>query len=170
MLPFAQPSSLFRSGRRSALTKPTKEPLSWSIRDRPATCRRTPTRNFPRERVPTDSVCKIHPPEVTPYSVGWGIVMAILFSAAAAYSGLKIGQVFEAAIPIAILAVGISTVRRRPRPSVRTSSSSRSARARESSSPERSSPFPRSISSISQRHSSRCSSPPRSADFWESSS
>jgi len=48
--------------------------------------------------------------EVTPWSVGWGLVMAILFSAAAAYSGLKIGQVFEAAIPIAILAVGISAV------------------------------------------------------------
>jgi len=52
-------------------------------------------------------------PEVTPWSVGWGIVMAVLFSAAAAYSGLKIGQVFEAAIPIAILAVGISAVGRR---------------------------------------------------------
>jgi putative OPT family oligopeptide transporter len=49
-------------------------------------------------------------PEVTGWSVGWGLVMAILFSAAAAYSGLKIGQVFEAAIPIAILAVGLSTV------------------------------------------------------------
>ncbi len=48
-------------------------------------------------------------PEVTPWSVIWGLVMAMLFSAAAAYSGLKIGQVFEAAIPIAILAVGIST-------------------------------------------------------------
>jgi putative OPT family oligopeptide transporter len=48
------------------------------------------------------------PREVTPWSVGWGLVMAILFSAAAAYSGLKIGQVFEAAIPIAILAVGLS--------------------------------------------------------------
>lgn len=47
-------------------------------------------------------------PEVTPWSVGWGLVMAILFSAAASYSGLKIGQVFEAAIPIAILAVGIT--------------------------------------------------------------
>ena len=47
-------------------------------------------------------------PEVTPWSVGWGLVMAVLFSAAAAYSGLKIGQVFEAAIPIAILAVGIT--------------------------------------------------------------
>ncbi len=49
-------------------------------------------------------------PEVTGWSVGWGVVMAILFSAAAAYSGLKIGQVFEAAIPIAILAVGISSL------------------------------------------------------------
>jgi putative OPT family oligopeptide transporter len=49
-------------------------------------------------------------PEVTGWSVGWGLVMAVLFSAAAAYSGLKIGQVFEAAIPIAILAVGISTL------------------------------------------------------------
>ena len=50
------------------------------------------------------------PAEVTPWSVGWGLVMAVLFSAAAAYSGLKIGQVFEAAIPIAILAVGLSAV------------------------------------------------------------
>ena len=51
--------------------------------------------------------------EVTPWSVGWGLVMAVLFSAAAAYSGLKIGQVFEAAIPIAILAVGLSTAFKR---------------------------------------------------------
>ena len=49
------------------------------------------------------------PAEVTPWSIIWGLVMAMLFSAAAAYSGLKIGQVFEAAIPIAILAVGLST-------------------------------------------------------------
>ncbi len=47
-------------------------------------------------------------PEVTVWSVAWGLIMAVLFSAAAAYSGLKIGQVFEAAIPIAILAVGIT--------------------------------------------------------------
>jgi putative OPT family oligopeptide transporter len=46
--------------------------------------------------------------EVTPWSVTWGILMAVLFSAAAAYLGLKIGQVFEAAIPIAIIAVGLS--------------------------------------------------------------
>ena len=48
-------------------------------------------------------------PEVTPYSVITGLFMAMIFSAAAAYLGLKIGQVFEAAIPIAILAVGITT-------------------------------------------------------------
>ncbi len=46
--------------------------------------------------------------EVTPYSVGMGLLMAIIFSAAAAYLGLKVGQVFEAAIPIAIIAVGLS--------------------------------------------------------------
>ena len=48
------------------------------------------------------------PAEVTPYSVIIGLLMAVLFSAAAAYLGLKIGQVFEAAIPIAIIAVGLS--------------------------------------------------------------
>lgn len=46
--------------------------------------------------------------EVTPYSVATGLIMAIIFSAAAAYLGLKVGQVFEAAIPIAIIAVGLS--------------------------------------------------------------
>lgn len=46
--------------------------------------------------------------EVTPYSVGMGLLLAIVFSAAAAYLGLKVGQVFEAAIPIAIIAVGLS--------------------------------------------------------------
>ena len=48
--------------------------------------------------------------EVTPYSVITGLVMAIIFSAAAAYLGLKVGQVFEAAIPIAIIAVGLSNM------------------------------------------------------------
>lgn len=47
--------------------------------------------------------------EVTPWSVIWGLLMAVLFSAAAAYLGLKVGQVFEAAIPIAIIAVGLSS-------------------------------------------------------------
>ncbi|HCT93617.1 MAG: oligopeptide transporter, OPT family [Bacteroidetes bacterium GWE2_39_28] len=47
-------------------------------------------------------------PEVTPWSVFMGIVMTVIFSAAAAYLGLKVGQVFEAAIPIAIIAVGLS--------------------------------------------------------------
>lgn len=47
--------------------------------------------------------------EVTPWSVFWGLVMVVLFSAAAAFLGLKVGQVFEAAIPIAIIAVGLSS-------------------------------------------------------------
>ena len=51
------------------------------------------------------------PKEVTPYSVTLGIIMAVLFSAAAAYLGLKVGQVFEAAIPIAIIAVGLGQMR-----------------------------------------------------------
>ena len=49
-------------------------------------------------------------PEVTSYSLFTGLVMAVLFSAAAAYLGLKVGQVFEAAIPIAILAVGLTNI------------------------------------------------------------
>ena len=52
-------------------------------------------------------------PEVNAWSVTWGIIMAVLFSAAAAYLGLKVGQVFEAAIPIAIIAVGVSTASKR---------------------------------------------------------
>lgn len=48
-------------------------------------------------------------PEVTPYSVSVGLLMTVLFSAAAAYLGLKVGQVFEAAIPIAIIAMGLSS-------------------------------------------------------------
>ena len=56
--------------------------------------------------MPADS----KPKEVTPYSVTFGIIMAIVFSAAAAYLGLKVGQVFEAAIPIAIIAVGVGNM------------------------------------------------------------
>ena len=52
-------------------------------------------------------------PEVNFWSVTWGLVMAVIFSAAAAYLGLKVGQVFEAAIPIAIIAVGISSATKR---------------------------------------------------------
>lgn len=52
-------------------------------------------------------------PEVTSYSLGWGLFYAVLFSMAAAYLGLKIGQVFEAAIPIAILAAGLSVLLKR---------------------------------------------------------
>lgn len=50
------------------------------------------------------------PKEVTVYSVVFGLIMAVIFSAAAAYLGLRVGQVFEAAIPIAIIAVGVGNL------------------------------------------------------------
>ncbi len=59
--------------------------------------------------IPADKVV----PEVTMYSLLWGLFYSVLFSMAAAYLGLKIGQVFEAAIPIAILAVGTSVMLKR---------------------------------------------------------
>ena len=59
--------------------------------------------------MPKDS----NPREVNLWSVCWGILMAIIFSAAAAYLGLKVGQVFEAAIPITIIAVGVSSATKR---------------------------------------------------------
>lgn len=54
--------------------------------------------------------------EVTPYSVTMGLILAVVFSAAAAYLGLKVGQVFEAAIPIAIIAVGLSGALKKANP------------------------------------------------------
>ena len=87
-------------------------------------------------------------PEVNAWSVTLGIIMAMLFSAAAAYLGLKVGQVFEAAIPIAIIAVGASTAAKRKNALVaRTSSSRASAPAREPWWPVPSSPCQPSISS-----------------------
>jgi len=60
------------------------------------------------EFVPIVPAAKIMP-ELTPYALFWGLFYAVLFSAACAYLGLKIGQVFEAAIPITILAIGLSS-------------------------------------------------------------
>ena len=54
--------------------------------------------------------------EVTPWSIFWGILMAVIFSAATAYLGLKVGQVFEAAIPITIIAIGLSGAAHRKDP------------------------------------------------------
>lgn len=54
--------------------------------------------------------------EVTPWSLTWGIIMAVVFSAATAYLGLKVGQVFEAAIPITIIAVGVAGATHRKDP------------------------------------------------------
>ena len=64
------------------------------------------------EYKPLMSSDKVYP-EVNAWSVTWGVLMAVLFSAASAYLGLKVGQVFEAAIPIAIIAVGMSTLTKR---------------------------------------------------------
>ena len=55
-------------------------------------------------------------PEVTPYSVSMGLILAVIFSAAAAYLGLRVGQVFEAAIPISIIAVGLSGALKKKNP------------------------------------------------------
>ncbi|MDR3700702.1 MAG: oligopeptide transporter, OPT family [Candidatus Sulfopaludibacter sp.] len=52
-------------------------------------------------------------PELTPRSVGWGLFLCVIFTVASAYSGLKVGQVMEAAIPISILAIGLARVYRR---------------------------------------------------------
>ena len=52
---------------------------------------------------------KANPREVTTWSLIWGLLMAVIFSAATAYLGLKVGQVFEAAIPITIIAVGLAS-------------------------------------------------------------
>lgn len=69
--------------------------------------------NSHRELKPGESYTPLLKPgskplEVTPYSVAMGLLMTVIFSAAAAYLGLKVGQVFEAAIPIAIIAVGVT--------------------------------------------------------------
>ncbi len=47
-------------------------------------------------------------PEVTGRSIGWGLLLCAIFTVASAYSGLKVGQVMEAAIPISILAIGLA--------------------------------------------------------------
>ena len=59
---------------------------------------------------------KANPREVTAWSLVWGLLMAVIFSAATAYLGLKVGQVFEAAIPITIIAVGLSNAAKRKDP------------------------------------------------------
>jgi putative OPT family oligopeptide transporter len=74
--------------------------------------------NAYRELKPGEKYIPVMPanqvfPEVTTWSLVMGLIMALIFSAAAAYSGLKIGQVFEAAIPISIIAVGASAAARK---------------------------------------------------------
>src|ERR1035438_1881189 len=50
------------------------------------------------------------PIELTQRSIGWGVFLCVVFTVASAYSGLKVGQVMEAAIPISILAIGLARV------------------------------------------------------------
>jgi len=62
----------------------------------------------PGETYPPIVPATAHLPEITPRSVGWGVSLCIIFTVAAAYSGLKVGQVMESAIPISILAIGLA--------------------------------------------------------------
>ena len=76
-------------------------------------CRPTPTSRSLRARrtvpiVPAAATL----PEATPRSVSWGVFLCVVFTVASAYSGLKVGQVMEAAIPISILAIGLARVYR----------------------------------------------------------
>ena len=86
-------------------------------------------------------------PETTWRSVLWGLFLCAVFTAASAYSGLKVGQVMEAAIPISILAIGLARVyARRSTPARKRHHHRRSAASRARSWPERFSRCPRSTS------------------------
>src|SRR5580704_12702685 len=67
----------------------------------------------PGESYPPIVAAEVKLPELTGRSVGWGIFLCIVFTIAAAYSGLKVGQVMESAIPISILAIGLARLYRR---------------------------------------------------------
>ncbi|MBZ5570874.1 MAG: oligopeptide transporter, OPT family [Acidobacteriia bacterium] len=67
----------------------------------------------PGESYPPIVAADLRLPELTTRSVGWGIFLCIIFTVAAAYSGLKVGQVMESAIPISILAIGLARLYRR---------------------------------------------------------
>ena len=74
--------------------------------------------NAYKELKPAETYMPIVPadakePELTVRSVLWGVVLCVIFTVASAYSGLKVGQVMEAAIPISILAIGLARVSRR---------------------------------------------------------
>lgn len=113
--------------------------------------------------------------EVTVWSVVTGLLMTILFSAAAAYLGLKVGQVFEAAIPIAIIAIGLSGLAKKTTHFRKTSSFNPSAAARAAwwlapSSRFRPFTFCKARAMPSKSISGRCSSARCWAAFWASCS
>ena len=87
-----------------------------------ATAAPAPAKRLPRNAyTPLASGESYQPPvaasekvaELTPRSIGWGIFLCIVFTVASAYSGLKVGQVMEAAVPISILAIGLARMHRR---------------------------------------------------------
>ncbi|MBZ5599643.1 MAG: oligopeptide transporter, OPT family [Acidobacteriia bacterium] len=67
----------------------------------------------PNESYPPLVPPEAHLPELTSRSIGWGILLCVIFTIASAYSGLKVGQVMESAIPISILAIGLARLYRR---------------------------------------------------------
>lgn len=67
----------------------------------------------PNESYPPIIPPEAHLPELTSRSIGWGIFLCVIFTIASAYSGLKVGQVMESAIPISILAIGLARLYRR---------------------------------------------------------
>src|SRR5436305_945677 len=67
----------------------------------------------PGETYPPIIAASSKVPELTPRSIGWGIALCVLFTIASAYSGLKVGQVMESAIPISILAIGLARAYKR---------------------------------------------------------
>ena len=71
------------------------------------------TRLEPGQRYQPIVSAAVDPPQATGRSIGWGVVFGVIFTIASAYSGLKVGQVMEAAIPISILAIGLARVYRR---------------------------------------------------------
>ena len=80
----------------------------------PTRFQKTPTsRSKPGESYPPIVPAAAKEPELTLRSIFWGVVLCVIFSVASAYSGLKVGQGMEAAIPISILAIGLARVYKR---------------------------------------------------------
>jgi uncharacterized oligopeptide transporter (OPT) family protein len=67
----------------------------------------------PGEAYPPIIPAQANVPELTARSISWGIIFCVIFTVASAYSGLKVGQVMETAIPVAILSIGLARTYKR---------------------------------------------------------